>query len=88
MRRRKDRANPLNLPLVEITWADHTTRSGGWRPLKDARTVPLAECRDVGRLVARTRKQVILAGMVSSDGDVNNLMQIPGGWVQKIRRLR
>ena len=87
MRRRNETTNPIDLPIVEVTWADHTSRSG-WRSLKDARTASLSECRDVGRLVARTKAQVILAGMVCADGDVNSLLQIPGRWVQKIRRLR
>ena len=84
MRRRH--GNPLNLPIVEVTWFDHSTMAG-WDN-KHWFKAPLPECRDTGRIVWKTKDTLSLAAMVCADGDVGAVMKIPRAWVYKIRRLQ
>ena len=86
MKKRNERT-PLDLPIVAVTWRDHTTHRG-WRSLRNAKDLTAVECRDVGYFVERTKAGVTLAGMASKDGDVCNVMTIPGAWIERIRRLR
>ena len=84
---KKPNGNPIKFPIVEVTWFDHTS-SRGWERDKEWVAAPLPECRDVGRIVGRSKNSLTLAAMVCADGDFGCCLKIPYAWVRKIRRLR
>lgn len=76
------------LPIVEVLWWDAQSVHGwdtlpGWRKEK-----ALAECRTVGYLVKRTKREIVMAQGIADNGKLSECWGIPAPWVTKVRLLR
>lgn len=78
-----------DIPLVEITWLDAAINTEHEGQLNDKESTSrfggLVECRDVGYLIEKTRKEVKLAvSICPEDQTYRHSNTIPRGWVRQI----
>lgn len=82
-----------DLPLVEVVWTDACIDQDQVARLDEptaeqAKFGGLVTCRDVGYLVHKDRKVVILAvGVCEYDNSYRHSNTIPRGWVKEIVNL-
>jgi len=76
--------------IVEVTWHDTHSESGGWQePHLVARNVAAPfVVRSVGFLLRADNKCVILAQTRTTDGRVTDTITVPRGVVRRIKQLR
>lgn len=72
--------------MVEITWIDAAANAGDEGSLSDPASEQafggLVQCRDIGYLISKTRKEVKLATSISpEDGSYRSSVTIPRGWI-------
>lgn len=73
-------------PIVKVYWEDACGQQG-WRPIKDARHEPVSTI-SVGYLVKKTQLGVTVAATLNDQTEVNDVVFIPRGMVQRIEVLR
>ena len=85
----KFKGNDLRkLPKVEVIWHDAAT-CGGWRSLKRYQDEEsLIECRAVGYMTKKNKKEVQVVQQISKPGSASDAVTIPIHSVKKIKRLR
>ena len=76
--------------LVHVFWEDAHGNSR-WLTEKEtlewARDTNCYQCENVGYLIEKTEKGIVLAARISDDGDLGLIQRIPRKWVTKIIRL-
>ena len=82
-------------PMVRVTWEDARDIETGWLEIKDILNAPLAVCQEVGWLIVKNEKKVVIMRSFSEEKD--NLekpdqngggsIAIPRCWVKKIEYL-
>lgn len=79
-----------DLPIVMVTWEDAACDPDADSFLDDARDFGgLQTCDDVGFLVRKTKREVVLAvSRTVSDDTVRCSVTIPARWVKRIVYLR
>ena len=80
------------LPLVEIVWEDATLNSAAEGDLENPATASkfggMAICSDVGYLIRKDRKVVVLAvGICRDDFTYRHANTIPRGWIKEVTVL-
>ncbi len=73
--------------LVQVDWQDAAGRSG-WRDIEDYEDMTPVNCRSVGFLVKRNRKEVVIGLTQCEDDSLNQCIVIPVSWILKMRILR
>ena len=73
--------------LVEVTWADSSSRSGWDRAGVYADSAQPLECRTAGYLFRRTEYEICIVQNVTEHGHVDMMMTIPFTCVRSIRNL-
>lgn len=84
-------ANVTEMPIVEVHWVDAFTDVTAEAALDDDASEfgGLIECRDVGYLVRKSRKELVLAiSYTPSDNSVRHSNSIPMAWVKRIIVLK
>ena len=71
--------------LIEVLWDDSAT-AGHWQEA-DLKSKPM-KCRTAGYLLRETKKYVVIALTVASDGGTISPLAIPKGCITRRRRLR
>lgn len=74
------------LRLVMVTWRDACSIDG-WRSPADE-DFDTADVVSVGWLLERTKKKIVLASSMCSEGGVNSVVVIPTPWVGSVRKLK
>ena len=76
--------------LVRVFWEDAHSNAR-WLTAKDAKEwandTNCYMCENVGYLIEKTDKGIVLAARISDDGDLGLLQRIPKKWVTKVVRL-
>lgn len=80
------------LELVEVIWVDAALDSTHTGDLEDPASAlkfgGRLECSDVGYLIRKDRKEVVLAvGICRADNTYRHSNTIPRGWIKKITSL-
>ena len=72
--------------LVEVKWVDSAFNQG-WRLKYDSDT-SISECKTVGYLIKKNKKQLVIAMNVNDDGGYGEAMAIPIECVKSIKKVK
>ena len=78
-------------PLVKITWMDAMDGDTGWVELKKMLKGQMATAIDIGWMIKKDSKKIILIASWCLEPDDKNggrYITIPRGWVKKIEYLK
>jgi len=79
--------HPHKPPLVEVFWTDACDIRDSFT-LEDAAKQELMERHNVGYLIVTNEKKTIIAHGFDPPEEVEHVLIIPTGWIQKIRYVR
>ena len=80
--------NVIKFPLVFITWVDAES-ANGWSSQSEVKAWAAkdAEVKDIGWIVERNKKQLVLCSQIG-DSDLGNRTKIPLRWIRSIKKVR
>lgn len=73
------------LTPVQVEWED-SAFTGGWR--RSYQRVTTSQCKTIGYLIEKTKRQVVVSMDVNEDGGYAETMAIPRAVVKSIKKVK